>query len=125
MSLCKKFWVKAQHRVVEILQQKMTSLLEKQAATTLQPGQTHKSRAEMEVQILKLHGVQKMLSWVEADAEAIKDKEDEVEKEKAEEGALAHNVCNVMSLYTISIWMLWRRRGSSARTGCGSSSRRR
>ncbi|KDO32190.1 hypothetical protein SPRG_19488 [Saprolegnia parasitica CBS 223.65] len=91
VSLCKKFWVKAQHRVVEILQDKMTSLLEKQAATTLLPGQTHKSRAEMEVQILKLHGVQKMLSWVEADADAIKDKEDEVEKEKAEEGALAHN----------------------------------
>ncbi|OQR81273.1 hypothetical protein ACHHYP_16523 [Achlya hypogyna] len=91
VALCRKHWVKAQHRVVEILKEKMDAQLKKQASTVLAPGQAHKTPAEMEVQILKTAGVHKMLAWVEADAEAVRDKEEEVVKEKAEEGAHAHN----------------------------------
>ncbi len=59
--------------------------------------------AEMEMSILNGLGVKKMLGWVEADAEAVREQKEVQLKEKAEEGAVAHNV----RITTHSIVYIW------------------
>jgi len=90
MSLCKKFWVKAQHRVVELLREKLELKLKR--TQDLKPGESAKSKAEMEMQILSNVGIKKMMQWIEDDADAIQEKKQDEEKEKQEGGTVAHSV---------------------------------
>ncbi|DAZ96822.1 TPA: hypothetical protein N0F65_007083 [Lagenidium giganteum] len=85
LTLCKKFWVQAQHKVVETLQTKMDEM------TQLPPEKRKKSTAEMEVSVLNSLGVKRMVKWLEEDQEAIEEKQKEEEREKAEGGVIAHN----------------------------------
>lgn len=88
LSLCKKYWMTAQHRVVEQLQAKMTEFEQ------LPPDVQRKkagSAAEMEVQILNRIGVKRILQWVEEDQDAIEEQKREEQREKADGGVVAHN----------------------------------
>lgn len=87
LGLCKKYWTKAQHRVVEQLQEKMSQYEDL-------PSEKRKklpSNAEMELLVLNRLGVQRIMKWLEEDQEAIEEKKSEEVREKTEGGVVAHN----------------------------------
>ncbi|ETV94637.1 hypothetical protein H310_11631 [Aphanomyces invadans] len=89
-ALCKKYWMQAQHRVVELLREKIEAMT-KCAGDKGDDRRPSKSVTEMETSVLTNIGVKRIIQWVEDDKEAVQAKEDEAQKEKQEEGAVAHN----------------------------------
>ncbi|KAG9414704.1 hypothetical protein AC1031_008109 [Aphanomyces cochlioides] len=87
-ALCKKYWMQAQHRVVQVLREKMEARGKQSNDRDDGAAKTH---AKMEIAILNNLGVKRMLQWVEQDKEAIQAKEEETQREKQEEGTLAHH----------------------------------
>lgn len=87
LGLCKKYWMKAQHRVAEHLHDKMSQYEE------LSSEKRNKlpSAGEMELLVLNRLGVQRIMKWLEEDQEAIEEKKSDETKEKTEGGVVAHN----------------------------------
>ncbi|KAF0689453.1 Aste57867_19105 [Aphanomyces stellatus] len=88
-ALCKKFWMQAQHRVVELLREKMKAIVKQ--GRDKDAARAPRSHAEIETAILTNLGVKRIVQWVEDDKEAIESKEEETQREKQEEGTMAHN----------------------------------
>lgn len=87
LGLCKKYWTKAQHRVVEHLQEKMGQYED----LSSEKRKKLPSSSEMELLVLNRLGVQRIMKWLEEDQEAIEEKKSEEVKEKTEGGVVAHN----------------------------------
>lgn len=79
--------MKAQHRVVEHLQEKMDGYEE----LPIEKKKKLPSAPEMELVVLNRLGVKRIMKWLEEDEEEIEDKKNEEQKEKAEGGVVAHN----------------------------------
>lgn len=96
LTLCKKYWRKAQLRVVEHLQAKLAAveaLPPDKRAKLLGDGDISSPEvtAALELRVLARLGVKRMLQWVEEDAEAIEEHRRDEQKDKAEGGLAAHS----------------------------------
>ncbi|ETV72100.1 hypothetical protein, variant 1 [Aphanomyces astaci] len=90
-ALCKKYWMQAQHRVVELLREKIEAMTKQNRDKSTDRPRPPKSVAEMETAVLTNVGVKRIVQWVEDDKDAVQAKADESQKEKQEEGSMAHN----------------------------------